>query len=99
MPLNNDKIYLVGFMTAGKTTVARLLAARLDWRAEDVDALIEVRDAVLSMTLTEFGAMQPTSMVVPSRSNGKSCASCSPSVTSSSPPAGAPSWIRKASTR
>ena len=39
-----DKIYLVGFMTAGKTTVARLLASRLGWRAEDVDALIEARE-------------------------------------------------------
>jgi shikimate kinase len=39
-----DKIYLVGFMTAGKTTVARQLAARLSWRAEDVDALIEARE-------------------------------------------------------
>ena len=39
-----DKIYLVGFMTAGKSTVARLLAARLGWRAEDVDALIEARE-------------------------------------------------------
>ena len=39
-----DKIYLVGFMTAGKTTVARLLAARLGWRAEDVDELIEARE-------------------------------------------------------
>jgi shikimate kinase len=39
-----DKIYLVGFMAAGKTTVARALAARLDWRAEDVDELIEARE-------------------------------------------------------
>jgi len=38
-----DKIYLVGFMAAGKTTVARALAARLGWRAEDVDELIEAR--------------------------------------------------------
>ena len=44
MPLSNDKIYLVGFMTAGKTTVARLLAGRLGWRAEDVDVLIEARE-------------------------------------------------------
>ncbi len=44
MKLNNDKIYLVGFMTAGKTTVARLLAARLGWRAEDIDELIEARE-------------------------------------------------------
>jgi shikimate kinase len=39
-----DKIYLVGFMAAGKTTVARALAARLGWHAEDVDELIEARE-------------------------------------------------------
>ncbi len=39
-----DKIYLVGFMAAGKTTVARTLAARLGWRAEDIDELIEARE-------------------------------------------------------
>ncbi len=39
-----DKIYLVGFMAAGKTTVARALASRLHWRAEDVDELIEARE-------------------------------------------------------
>jgi shikimate kinase len=39
-----DKIFLVGFMAAGKTTVARALAARLEWRAEDVDELIEARE-------------------------------------------------------
>jgi shikimate kinase len=44
VPLHNDKIYLVGFMTAGKTTVARLLAGRLGWRAEDIDELIEARE-------------------------------------------------------
>jgi shikimate kinase len=42
--VTTDKIYLVGFMAAGKTTVARALAARLDWRAEDVDELIEARE-------------------------------------------------------
>ncbi|MEO8679567.1 MAG: shikimate kinase [Vicinamibacterales bacterium] len=36
-----DKIYLVGFMGAGKSTVARALAKRLDWKAEDVDTVIE----------------------------------------------------------
>lgn len=36
-----DKIYLVGFMGAGKTTVARILGKRLDWKVEDVDARIE----------------------------------------------------------
>jgi shikimate kinase len=39
-----DKIYLVGFMAAGKTTVARALAKRLDWLATDIDELIEARE-------------------------------------------------------
>jgi shikimate kinase len=39
-----DKIYLVGFMAAGKTTVAHALARRLGWRAEDIDELIEARE-------------------------------------------------------
>jgi shikimate kinase len=39
-----DKIYLVGFMAAGKTTVARALADRLDWQAVDIDELIEQRE-------------------------------------------------------
>ena len=43
-PLTIDKIYLVGFMTAGKTTVARRIAGRLGWRAEDIDELIEARE-------------------------------------------------------
>jgi shikimate kinase len=42
--LKTDKIYLVGFMAAGKTTLAHALARRLGWRAEDVDALIEARE-------------------------------------------------------
>ena len=33
-----------GFMAAGKTTVARALAGRLGWRAEDIDELIEARE-------------------------------------------------------
>jgi shikimate kinase len=36
-----DKVYLVGFMTAGKTTVARALAERLSWEALDLDEEIE----------------------------------------------------------
>lgn len=36
-----DKVYLVGFMGAGKSTVARALARRLDWRVEDIDERIE----------------------------------------------------------
>ena len=39
-----DKIYLVGFMGAGKSTVARALAKRLDWRVEDIDERIEARE-------------------------------------------------------
>jgi shikimate kinase len=36
-----DKIYLVGFMGAGKSTVARVLGKRLDWKVEDIDTRIE----------------------------------------------------------
>jgi shikimate kinase len=39
-----DKIYLVGFMGAGKSTLARALGARLGWRVEDVDDRIEARE-------------------------------------------------------
>jgi shikimate kinase len=42
--VTSDKIYLVGFMAAGKTTVANALAARLGWRADDIDELIEARE-------------------------------------------------------
>jgi shikimate kinase len=51
-----DKIYLVGFMAAGKTTVARVLAARLGWRAEDIDELIEARERMtISDIFARFG--------------------------------------------
>jgi shikimate kinase len=39
-----DKLYLVGFMGAGKTTVAGTLATRIGWRSEDVDERIEARE-------------------------------------------------------
>ena len=39
--MKTDKIYLVGFMGAGKTTVARALARRLDWTAEANAARLE----------------------------------------------------------
>jgi shikimate kinase len=39
-----DKLYLVGFMGAGKTTVARALGQRIGWRTEDVDERIEARE-------------------------------------------------------
>ena len=39
-----DKIYLVGFMGAGKTTAARALGRVLGWRVEDLDERIEMRE-------------------------------------------------------
>jgi shikimate kinase len=39
-----DKVYLVGFMGAGKSSVARALARRLHWKAEDIDERIEQRE-------------------------------------------------------
>ena len=42
--MTTDKIYLVGFMASGKSTIARHLALRLGWRHEDIDDLIEARE-------------------------------------------------------
>ena len=42
-PADEDApIFLIGFMASGKTTVGRLLAARLDWAFVDLDEVIEV---------------------------------------------------------
>jgi shikimate kinase len=49
--VKTDKLYLVGFMSAGKTTAARLLASELAWQAEDIDELIEARER---LTITEI---------------------------------------------
>mgnify|MGYP001325743928 CR=1 FL=1 len=50
-----DKIYLVGFMASGKSTIARALAARLRWQAEDIDELVERRER---RTIPEIFAQQ-----------------------------------------
>jgi len=42
--VNADKIYLVGYMAVGKSTVARALAPRLGWEMHDIDDLVEVRE-------------------------------------------------------
>lgn len=42
--MTTDKIYLVGFMASGKSSVARVLADRLGWGVEDIDDLIESRE-------------------------------------------------------
>jgi len=39
-----DKLYLVGFMGAGKTTVARAIGKHTGWRVEDIDQRIEARE-------------------------------------------------------
>jgi len=39
-----EKIYLVGFMAAGKTSVAKALGRRLGWEVLDVDESIEQRE-------------------------------------------------------
>jgi len=48
-----DKVYLVGFMGAGKSTLARALGRRLDWPTVDVDEAIERRE---HMTVAEIFA-------------------------------------------
>jgi shikimate kinase len=41
-----DKLYLVGFMGAGKTSVARALGRRMGWRFEDIDHRVEAREGL-----------------------------------------------------
>ena len=39
-----EKVYLVGFMAAGKSSLAREVGRRLGWKVEDVDDRIEARE-------------------------------------------------------
>jgi shikimate kinase len=41
--VNPDRVILIGFMGSGKTTVGRILAARLGWELVDTDELVEAR--------------------------------------------------------
>lgn len=36
-----NKVYLIGFMGSGKSSLARLLAEKLAWKSVDLDAMIE----------------------------------------------------------
>ncbi len=40
------KIFLIGFMGSGKTTIGKLLAERLGWKFIDVDELIEKKEGM-----------------------------------------------------
>jgi len=53
-----DKVYLVGFMGAGKTSLARELGRRLGWPVEDVDDRIEAREGrSISQIFAQSGEM------------------------------------------
>ena len=51
--MEKDKIYLVGFMGAGKSTLANALGVQLGWRVEDIDTLVERRER---LTVSEIFA-------------------------------------------
>ena len=42
--MKSDKLYLIGFMGAGKSTIARALGRRIGWRVVDIDEQIESRE-------------------------------------------------------
>ena len=82
--MTTDKVYLVGFMACGKSTVARALSARLGWRAEDIDDLIEARER---RSIADIFARQESRKL-----SGPSSVKCS----SSYCPFGTPWWRRAA---
>jgi len=51
-----EKIYLIGFMGSGKTTVGRELSLALGWRFLDTDEIIEQRLGIrISKIFSEYG--------------------------------------------
>ena len=48
-----EKVYLVGFMGSGKSTIARSLAKRLGWRVIDIDEAVEAHE---KMTVADIFA-------------------------------------------
>ena len=59
-----DKVYLVGFMGAGKTTLARRLAARLDWRVEDIDDPLMQKVRYLDKLVDELAKGRPMDRIL-----------------------------------
>ena len=43
MNINNNRIYLIGYMGSGKTTIGQKLAKKLDFQFIDIDCFIESR--------------------------------------------------------
>lgn len=43
-PQQRRRVFLIGFMGAGKTSVGKVLAERLGWKFQDLDQLIENRE-------------------------------------------------------
>lgn len=53
-PLKGPRLFLVGMMGAGKTTVGRLMARALNWEFIDCDREIEARSGVNVSTIFEL---------------------------------------------
>jgi len=50
-PINNDWIFLIGYMGCGKTTMGKKLAAKMDYTFIDLDHVFEERQ---QMTIAEY---------------------------------------------
>ena len=56
LPTSIRRIYLTGFMGAGKSTVGAILASQIGWRFFDTDLVIEAKEkASVSEVFAEFG--------------------------------------------